>query len=159
MARLRFLNPNEPEQPARGIYRWYCVRDREEFTLYVGSAGRRERGISSPSTLRRGILEATRSCLTSDQGFKLDTDFIVGTAIQYFKSEGFDCCWEHISDRPDEEKLLCSRYRPLLQDKNAQILSAYKLAKPNNGTWDSGDTLIAEQLLFERLASRTPSTY
>jgi len=101
MARIRFLNPNEPEQPAHGVYRWYCLRDREEFTLYVGSTGKRDKSLSSPSTLRRGILEATRSSLTSDNGSKLDTDFIVGTAILYFKAEGFDCCWEHVLNPVD----------------------------------------------------------
>jgi hypothetical protein len=101
VARIYYGNLNEPEQPAGGVYRWFCRIGSKEVTLYVGSAGAREEQVSAASTLKRGIQEAQRSCLSGDQGRKLlYTDFIVGTALKYFKSKGHDCYWRHVDGDP-----------------------------------------------------------
>ena len=148
MARNWFINPNEPEQPARGVYRWFCVNGRQVISLYVGNAGGWEQGVSSPSTLKRGVSEAQRNCISSNRGQKLDTDFIVGTAIQYFKAKGFDCYWQHVSDDPSREGELCAEYQPVLQD-GTKIKEDFQLRKLDGGLWGNRDCNLAEQKLFE----------
>ena len=73
---ITFRDANEPEQPCRGVYRWYVeASGSEAFTLYVGEAGaRKRRGFSKPSTLRRGISEAQLGSVSSDKGSSIDTD-------------------------------------------------------------------------------------
>ena len=148
MARAWFVNPNEPEQPARGVYRWFCLIGRKMVTLYVGNAGGREPGVCSPSTLKRGVLEAQRSCISSNQGGSLDTDFIVGTAIRYFKDKGCDCYWQHISDDPRDETRLCRECEPILQ-RGKEIKQQFRLRKPDGGQWGNGDLKLAEDELFK----------
>lgn len=80
MAQLVFNNPNDPEQPAKGVYRWFYRRSGREFTIYVGCAGNRLKTVGAPSTLKRGIQEAQRSCVSNDKGKLLDTDFVVELA-------------------------------------------------------------------------------
>jgi hypothetical protein len=149
MARIWFINPNEPEQPARGVYRWFYLSGRSAITFYVGNAGERRQGISSPSTLKRGVLEAQRSCLSSDRGQTLDTDFIVGTAIRYLKDKGVDCYWQHVSDDPSQESELCRSYAPVLQD-GTDIRADFRLRKPDGGTGESEDVASAEKELYKK---------
>lgn len=153
MARIQFLNPNEPEQPASGVYRWFCRNGSTEFTLYVGKSGGRTEALGAASTLKRGILEAQRSCVSSNKGSSLDTDFIVGTALIFFRSKGFDCCWEHISNVPDEEQFHCNNYLPLLQIANGKIKPEFKLKNYGNTLWNIKDPGFAESALLERFVN------
>ena len=158
MAKINFVNPNEPEQPASGVYRWYYVRDGKEFTLYIGNAGKknnRESSPRAPSTLLRGIQEAARGSLSSDMGGNLDTDFVVGTAVRFFRSNGFDCYWVHLSDDPTEEKKFCHQYDAVLQDGNGKIKRDFKPSNPDGGQWKGANAShirIAEQLLHQAFA-------
>src|SRR5437870_9698499 len=100
MGEIIFDNPNKREQPAKGVYRWFYLIAGREVTIYVGCAGNRKEYGGTPSTLKRGILEAQRSCLSSDCGRSLDTDFIVGSTntnissdFRIKKSSG-DAPWE-----------------------------------------------------------------
>lgn len=154
MARIQFLNPNDPEQPTRGVYRWFCRNGSKEFTLYVGNSGARSVTFGTASTLKRGVLEAQRSCLSSNKGRSLDTDFIVGTALIYFRGKGFDCCWEHISNEPNEEQLYCEKLSPLLQIANGNIKPEFKLQKSGKDIWNIRDPSVAERTLFECFANR-----
>lgn len=148
MARIIFKNPNEPQQPARGVYRWLVSKDASELTLYVGQAGKVVRGVGEPSTLKRGILEAQRGSLTSEKARrKLDTDFVVGTALRFYRDLGHDCIWEHIADDPRDESRLCSELRPLLQGAKPIIRSAFKPRKPGRSRWEHADVALAESLL------------
>ncbi len=149
MAKIIFRNPNEPEQPAKGVYRWYCCNGNKNLTLYIGNSGGRTKSLSSASTLKRGVMEAQRSCLTSNRGRSLDTDFIVGSALYFFRKKGFNCYWEHISDEPNQEKLFCEQYKPILQNLNGKIINKFRVSKPDNHIWYSHDSEIAERHLFE----------
>lgn len=136
---ITFCNTNEPEQPCTGVYRWYVESSGSEaFTLYVGEAGaRKRRGLSKPSTLRRGISEAQLGSVSSDKGSSIDTDFIVGAAIQYLTNKGFDCVWEHIDNDPSHERDLCKKHEPRLQNcQTGRIYSEYRL-KTRKGTWSA----------------------
>lgn len=150
MAQAIFENPNEPEQPAKGVYRWYYKdHDGTEMTIYVGKAGGGQRAniVRQPSTLARGISELQRSCISSDKGQTLDTDFIVGTAIQYTKSQGFNCYWQHCCGNPGEEKVLCNKYQPLLQrNRGTWIDRAYKLRQEER-YWTTDRQLEAAERL------------
>src|SRR5271166_5337888 len=141
MGRVQFVNPNDPEQPAAGVYRWYCVRNgRESFTLYVGSAGKPRQTKSGraqkwPSTLWRGISHVSSDDITTNEGRSLDTDFIVGSAIRFFKSNGYDCCWEHVCEDANQESGSCVKYKPILQD-GTTIKREFRPRKPNGSLWD-----------------------
>ncbi|MBN1358956.1 MAG: hypothetical protein JW993_00105 [Sedimentisphaerales bacterium] len=141
MGKVIFKNANKQEQPAEGVYRWLYRKQSQRRTLYVGQAGARGRGIViHPSTLGRGMSELQRAAgLSSDNRAKLDTDFVIGTAIRYLRNRGFDCVWEHLSNDPHEERDLCSRHQPVLQDGNGRIRKELKLS-PSDGThWNSKD--------------------
>ena len=156
MATVIFKNPNNPEQPAKGVYRWcYKNHDGAKVTIYVGKAGGGQRAnmVRQPSTLARGISELQRSCISSDKGKTLDTDFIVGTAIQYIKSQGFDCFWEHCSNDPGEERRLCNRHKPLLQsNRGTWIDRAYKLGR-EEGYWTAARLPEATRKLASLLSN------
>ena len=143
MAKIIFHNPNEPEQPAKGVYRWFYITAGRKITIYVGCAGNRKEYGGAPSTLKRGILEAQRSCISSDTGRSLDTDFIVGSALLFLKKEGYDCYWQHISDFPEEERRLCVQHQPLLQQTNTNISRHFRLKKPGESRWEKHDRELA----------------
>ena len=148
MARLWFVNPNEPEQPAKGVYRWYCLVGRKVVTVYVGNAGSHKKQVRSPSTLERGILEAQRNCLTSNQGKSLDTDFIVGTALKYLKlKRGHDCYWQHVDNDPGEVNKFCEQFQPILQ-QGIEVKALLRIPKPDGGEWRNEDVELAELELF-----------
>lgn len=152
---VRFRNPNNPEQPAEGVYRWcYKGHNRAKVTIYVGKAGGGQGAniVRRPSTLARGISELQRGCISSDTGRTLDTDFIVGTAIQFFSLNGFDCYWEHCSDNPEEERRLCNKYKPLLQrERGTWIDRVYKLGR-EEGYWTAASLTDATEMLESLLS-------
>jgi hypothetical protein len=151
MSRIVFTNPNDPEQPAAGVYRWFIRSAEQEITIYVGRAGHRGRSVGDPSTLKRGILEAQRSCITSQKArMQLDTDFVVGTALRYLKAKGFDCFWQHLPHAPTEERVACATYKPLLQRSSANIHSHFKPPKPGGAQWEPVDIELAHQLVCAR---------
>lgn len=158
MARTWFTNPNDPEQPAGGVYRWFYRIGGREITFYIGnSGGRRPRSVSKPSTLKRGVMEVQRSCMSSDKGQTLDTDFIVGTAIIYLKRKGFDCYWEHISDDPKQERIFCQRFQSVLQD-GTDIKADLRLRKTDGGQWTIEDMPAAEMELCRKFDEYFPET-
>ena len=153
MGEIIFDNPNKPEQPAKGVYRWFYVIAGREVTIYVGCAGNRKEYGGTPSTLKRGILEAQRSCLSSDCGRSLDTDFIVGSALLFLKNEGYDCHWQHISDLPEDERRLWLQHQPLLQPTNTNISSDFRIKKSSgDAPWEKHDRDIAQEHLFQCFA-------
>lgn len=85
------------------------------------------------------------NCLSSDRGRSLDTDFIVGTAIEFFKIEKkCDVVWEHISDVPSQEKDRISELKPVLQDPEiGDILPALK-QKRRIGYWRRTEKRVDE---------------
>jgi hypothetical protein len=146
MERLEFVNPNKPPQPQKGVYRWFYEKEGNEITLYVGRAGVRENTLSMPSTLARALSELQRACLSSDPG-KLDTDFIVGTAIKFLREKkGIVCKWQHLDNYPRNEFTICKEYRPKLQTNSTRIDSAYRLERPQ--VWDKNSVGEAEQKLY-----------
>jgi len=163
MGCVEFVNPNCPEQPAGGVYRWYCVcNGRKSFTLYVGAAGGPRQTKSGrpqkwPSTLYRGISHASSADVTTNNGKSLDTDFIVGSAIRYFKSKGYDCYWEHVCDDPTSESKICDSYQPILQDgkgKRRNIKREFRPPKPDESQWSNADVDLATaefNKLFDKL--------
>ena len=147
MGKITFLNPNDPEQPAAGVYGWFVGP--KERAVYVGRSGGRINPLAAPSTLHRGIQEARRSTLSSDTSRRLlDTDFIVGSALLYFKHKGYDCSWKHLSGDPLTESDLRREHNPLLQRSSTRISRVFRLAKPDDGRWERGDASLAEQLLM-----------
>jgi hypothetical protein len=129
-----FVNPNDPEQPARGVYRWYCITGTKMVTLYVGCSGGRK-SVGRPSTLMRGVQELKRDVISSDKERRfLDTDFIVGSAVMYFKAKGYDCYWQHISDEPSQEPRFCKEYKPTLQE-GTEITKKFRLTKGDGENW------------------------
>jgi hypothetical protein len=155
--RVTFKNPNDPVQPAEGVYHWFYVARRREITFYVGQAGEREHGlVSQPSTLARGVSQLQRSTgLSANEGRTLTTRFIVGTAIKYLTENGYDCIWEHICDNPGEERNLCQEHNPILQDGNVRILERFKLSRRDRTPWNSRDedhVREAEERLYSLFA-------
>ncbi len=150
MAKIVFVNANEPEQPRKGVYGWFCTIDGMERAVYIGRAGgnAKSRSVAMPSTLCRGIQEARRSALSTDEKRKaLDTDFIVGSALLYLKGEGHDCCWKHLSDDPRDEKTFREKHKPMLQRTSTSISRVFRISKPDKGRWENRDAPLAEQLL------------
>jgi hypothetical protein len=155
--RIVFENPNSPEQPAAGTYRWFFIRGSEEVTIYVGRAGGRARSVGAPSTLKRGIQEAQRSCVSSDKGKYLDTDFIVGTALLLLRDSGVECRWQHMSEDPFAEAAEAAHYQSVLQAGTATIRKALRLKKPGrDARWQSSDIDAATDALRGPLAEIFP---
>jgi hypothetical protein len=82
MGKAIFKNPNDPDQPQRGVYGWYAQKSGEEpITIYIGSAGQK-RSFLQKGTLFRGVSELQRNTFTSNSPNynALDTDFTVDWA-------------------------------------------------------------------------------
>lgn len=157
--RVVFRNPNNPAQPAKGVYRWFFRNGNAKKTLYVGEAGRKgRRKAPIPSTLLRGAQEASRSAgISSDKkGKTLDTDFIVGTAIKYLTTRGADCVWEHVSDDPGDEGKVSARLCPLLQD-GLKIKGRFKCKRVGDDRWNDDQVQKAEEILNRELEKTFPS--
>jgi hypothetical protein len=129
MAQKIFINPNDPEQPQPGVYRWYFLLNEKKTTIYIGNAGDKEYNIPNDvyphGTLLRGVSEAQRNCFAQENGNKLDTDFIVGTILKYIVSKNYNCYWEHIDNNPKNENIKCNDLSPLIQTANNTILNDF----------------------------------
>ena len=127
-----FKNPHSPVQPQAGVYGWFAEKDGERrISIYIGMAGQKESPISK-GTLFRGVSELQRNTFTSNSPHydKLDSDFIVGTAILFFEKKGYRCVWEHLSDDPTEELTIVMSEKPVLQNvANARIKSVFRAPK------------------------------
>ena len=90
--------------------------------------------------------------ITTNGGKSLDTDFIVGSAVRFFKSKGYDCCWEHICNDPNQESGNCDKYKPILQDATTtNIKKNFKPRKPDGSLWNKADVAdvdLATQALY-----------
>lgn len=143
MGRVTFMNPNEPQQPSAGVYRWFYVDGNgSEVSFYVGQAGHgMVRPTGRPSTLLRGVSELRRggSLSCDDNHLTLDTDFIIGTMIMYLTAQGFDCVWQHVSNNPGEERDISRRFDPILQGETARIQRRFKLRRPDGTPWNNRD--------------------
>ena len=157
MGKVVFDNPNCPPQPAKGVYRWYYKDGSEKKTFYVGeSGGRRKSRFAEPCTLARGALEAQGgSSISSDSGKNLDTDFIVGKAIQWLQDKGYDCHWQHIDGDPKKEKDFCKSHHPVLQGDGVNIRKLFKIkpAEIKKECWSSDDVAAARKCLAKQFKS------
>ena len=130
-----FVNPNNPEQPAKGVYRWYFCKegDTEESvtTLYIGQAGGNKTNFLPRGTLYRGVGQVQRNPFYSSKGYTLDTNFILGTIIHLLENKGYKCYWEHIDNDPSEEQIIVLKYKPIIQDKKGRILPGYNMKSQN----------------------------
>jgi len=107
------------------------------LTIYIGMAGQKKSFISK-GTLFRGVSELQRNTFTSNSPHydKLDTDFIVGTAIRFFEGKGYLCVWEHLTDDPSRELTIVASERPVLQNiGNAKIKNEFRVQKEQKGYW------------------------
>ncbi|MFH0942312.1 MAG: hypothetical protein V1823_04765 [Chloroflexota bacterium] len=159
-----FENPNNPSQPQKGVYGWYAQKGEKKITIYIGQAG----GKATPlpkGTLFRGVSELQRNTFTSNSPDydALDTDFIVGTALIFFKDRGYECVWKHISNNPKEEIDFVRKEKPILQNPgNTNIINEFKVKKNVTGHWKSSKVLLerkkkiteAEYEIFEELTKR-----
>lgn len=142
-----FINPNNPQQPQRGVYFWKCERENEDMILYVGNAGERP-SLLTKGTLYRGVLEAQRGLtISTDGGITLDTDFIVGTAIEIFEEEDWKCYWKHQCDDPTRESYYCGEMNPILQN-GRRISPAFKHRSDVNRWVTSEDNIEEARLLI-----------
>ena len=135
-----FKNPNSPVQPQAGVYGWFAEKnDARIISIYIGMAGQKKSFLPK-GTLFRGVSELQRNTFTSNYPHynKLDTDFIVGTAIRYFEEKGYLCVWEHLSDDPSKELTIVSSEKPVLQNiGNAMIKDEFHATKQQNGYWQA----------------------
>lgn len=130
-----FVNPNTPPQPQKGVYVWTAHKDGERVSLYVGRAGQTER-VQPKGTLLRGVCELYRHTFCSETSYrKLDTDFIVRTAVMFFEKRGFRCTWEHVSDDPTEEGKFTRRLKPILQNTRSHLHDALRCTASEPGFW------------------------
>jgi hypothetical protein len=130
-----FKNPNSPVQPKAGVYGWFAEKDDgTRIPIYIGIAGQKKSSISK-GTLFRGVSELQRNTFTSNSPLynKLDTDFIVGTAIRFFEGKGYRCVWEHLNDDPSRELAIVASKKPVLQDiGSARIKDRFRISKEEN---------------------------
>jgi hypothetical protein len=133
-----FKNPNSPVQPQTGVYGWFAEKgSARRISIYIGMAGQKEAFIPK-GTLFRGVSELQRNTFTSNSPDydKLDTDFIVGTAIRFFEKRGYLCVWEHLSNNPTKELTLVASEKPVLQNvDNARIKDELRICKKHKGYW------------------------
>ncbi len=133
-----FRNPNYPVQPRAGVYGWFAEKDGErQISIYIGMAGQKESFIPK-GTLFRGVSELQRNTFTSNSPHydRLDTDFIVGTAIGFFERKGYLCVWEHLGDDPTKELAIVASEKPVLQNVvNAKIKDDLRVPKNEKGYW------------------------
>ena len=127
-----FKSENGIIRYAKGIYCWRAVNpsvDQNVF-LYVGNAGARISN-NTNATINRGVSEARfggSTISTTKKHHVLDTDFIIGTVISLLERKGWECYWEHLDDDPSDEneKAMCKKYHPLLQNSSGKILPEFK---------------------------------
>jgi len=147
-----FDNPNLPAQPKEGVYLWYAKKGERIENIYIGNAGERKSKYSIKGTLFRGISELQRNSFTtnSPKYDLIDTDFIIGTALKYFESIGWECHWKHINNDPKKEVELCLEHQPLfLQVEKRPIIKKKFKLKKSEGRWDIESYNMAETQLIE----------
>ena len=83
------------------------------------------------------LTELQRDTFSSDSPNyqKLDTDFIVGTAIRYFEKKGFNVFWEHLSNDPTQEKKFAQRLNPVIQNSVPHIHKELQIQSPEKLYW------------------------
>jgi len=153
-----FKNPNSPVQPQAGVYGWSAEKDcARRISIYIGMAGRKKSFIPK-GTLFRGVSELQRNTFTSNSPHydKLDTDFIVGTAIRFFEGKGYLCVWEHLSDDPSTELTMVASENPVLQNiANARIKDEFRVPKEEKRYWQDRKSeegvMEAEREVFSEL--------
>jgi len=156
---ITFENPNMPQQPQKGVYAWYAKKGNEVKTIYIGAAGKKHT-VLPKGTLYRGICELQRDCFSSNSDSsprydRLDTNFIVGTAVLFFSQNGYECIWKHISDDPQRERELVTPKGTILQDGNTtNIKPVFKLIKGTKDYWKLSDSRVreAENAIYQLLA-------
>ncbi|MDY0267725.1 hypothetical protein [Trichloromonas sp.] len=153
-----FINPNSPVQPQAGVYGWFAQKDGlARIAIYIGMAG--QKGSFIPKgTLFRGVSELQRNTFTSNAPDydKLDTDFIVGTAIRFFEQKGYLCTWEHLNNDPTTETAMVVSMKPVIQNQsNARIKETLRIRKEQKGYWhlkkNSEGVIEAEHEVFSVL--------
>jgi hypothetical protein len=153
---ISFINPNNPQQPQKGVYGWYAKKDGKLITIYIGQAGKKS-SLLPKGTLFRGVSELQRNTFSSNSPSydKLDTDFIVGTAVLFFNNNGYDCEWKHIDNDPNAEATYVKKENPILQkDKDLDIKEKFKIQK-SYGYWKKLDRVKvsqAEEAIFQQLS-------
>ena len=152
MARMVFDEHGPPPEQAVGVYRLYYRRrddsNDDEITFYIGMS---ESDEIDSGTLARGeaVDRLDAPFARSESGKKnlkkLDTNFIVGTAIRYLEErENITCYWQHISDDPtyENKRELCDEHDPKLQRKTGRrdwlSPELYLEKGPNEGIWQEG---------------------
>src|SRR4030043_550992 len=131
-----FKNPNEPEQPQKGVYVWYATKGDIELPLYVGQAGKKT-SMFLKGTLFRGVSELQQCTFSSNSPNydTLDTDFIVGATIKFFERAGYKCIWKHVSNNPNEEIQYAERLKPFLQVNGKARIKDHFRIKNKNRYW------------------------
>jgi len=139
-----FKNPNSPIQPQSGVYGWFAEKEgARHFAIYIGMAGQKN-SVTPKGTLFRGVSELQQNTFTSNSPSydRLDTDFIVGTAIKFFELKGYTCCWEHLNDDPSKESEFVETYRPVIQYENKPMIKAeLRCRKKEIGYWNRRKTI------------------
>jgi hypothetical protein len=134
-----FKNPNSPIQPQAGVYGWFAEKDGiRHHAIYIGMAGKKN-SVTPKGTLFRGVSELQQNTITSNSPNydRLDTDFIVGTAIKFFELKGYTCCWEHLHDNPSRECEFVVTYRPVIQYENRPMIKEeLRCRKQEIGYWN-----------------------
>lgn len=75
--------------------------------------------------------------------------------MKYLTEKGYECVWKHISDKPDDERRLCAKHIPVLQDGSVRISARFRLERRGGATWDSGNrrhVRVAEMRLYRLFA-------
>ncbi len=138
-----FKNPNSPIQPQSGVYGWFAEKDgMRQIAIYIGNAGQRK-SLTPRGTLFRGVSELQQNTFTSNSPSydKLDTDFIVGTAIKFFELIGYTCYWEHLHNDPAEESDFVEKYQPIIQYWNRPVINEeLRCHKKETGYWNRRKT-------------------
>ena len=113
-------------QPVRGCYGWYihcrdlqklgitfASSDPTEIFLYVGTIGE---GCTASIT-SRFLGELCGPQVSTDQGQKFDTDFVMSAVLAFLGEKSVDVCFTLLSERTgtDEEVGLAKQKRPVLQ--------------------------------------------
>jgi len=143
-----FENPNSPTQPKEGVYTWYAEKDsKSPIAIYIGQAGYKAGHKISHSpedtprlpkgTLSRGVSELQRNTFSSNAPIydRLDTDFVVGTALKFFEEKlKYRCIWRHIDNVPKKETDIVKEKPTLLQNHDAKIHHDFKI-KRDRGYW------------------------
>jgi hypothetical protein len=153
---ITFENPNTPQQPQKGVYAWYAKKEDKMITIYIGEAGKKG-SVLPKGTLFRGVSELQRNTFSSNSPSydKLDTDFIVGTAVLFFSQNGYECIWKHISNDPQQERCFVAQQTPILQDENnTDIKPEFKSKKGIAGYWKLSPSKVreAEDAIYQQLA-------